>query len=183
VLALLAFYPVSQTIGQLTSASLKATERTVMFARWSFVLSIPDLALTWLLLAPTDAMVPGLRMGAIGLAAKVAVYGLLNVHVFDWVNCRMLNLAFGRLLAWRALGFVVIGGLAFLLLHAGGQGLSRTGLPAAAALAISSAAYFAAMAALVWLWPSLAGITRAQLHEALGWLCRRLPAFVRRNTT
>jgi O-antigen/teichoic acid export membrane protein len=181
VLAMLAFYPVSQTIGQLSSASLKATERTVTYARWSFLLSVPDLLLTWVVLAPTDGLVPGLGLGATGLAAKMALFGLLNVHVFDWVNCRLLGLRFSSLLKRRAIAFVIVIGVAWLMAGTLGPALASVGLPSVAALAISSAAYFAAMAILVWFSPTLAGLTREQISEGLHWLVRRLPVSVRRK--
>jgi O-antigen/teichoic acid export membrane protein len=172
VLAILAFYPISQTINQLTMASMKATERTASYARWTILLSVPDLFLTYLLLAPTTAPVPGLHLGAIGMASKTAFYGLLTAQVYDWLNCRYLKIGYARVLVRRLVVAAAVGALAVVLLGSGGSWLQRMGMGGIAALALSSCAYAAAVAVLVLLWPGLMGISREQLVRGLrllGW--------------
>jgi O-antigen/teichoic acid export membrane protein len=172
VLAIMAFYPISQTINQLTAVSMKATERTASYARWSVLLSVPDLLLTYLLLAPTTAAVPGLHLGAIGLAIKTAFYGLLTAEVYDWLNCRFLKIGYARMLIRKLALAAAVGALAILLLSSGGAWLQRVGTGPVAALALSSGAYATAVAMMVLLWPALAGISREQLVRGgrlLGW--------------
>jgi O-antigen/teichoic acid export membrane protein len=163
VLAIMAFYPISQTLNQLTMATMKATERTASYARWTVLLSIPDLLLTYVLLAPASARLPGLHLGAIGMAIKTALYGLLTAQVYEWSNCRFLRISFVALLLRRALVALAVGLLALLLLRWGGMWLLRLGLVPISALMLSSLSYVAAVSALVLLWPSVAGVSRAQL--------------------
>lgn len=163
VVAIMAFYPVAQTLGQLTMACLRATERTSSYARWSVLLSIPDLLLSYFLLAPASASVPGLHLGAVGMAVKTVAYGLLSAHVYDWVNCRHLRIGFAatvgrRLVALAAVGSLAIGALGWL-----GSWLVYEGLPSVATLLATSCVYGAALAALIWVWPGLAGMTRDQM--------------------
>jgi O-antigen/teichoic acid export membrane protein len=166
VLAIMAFYPISQTINQLTAASMKATERTASYARWSIFLSVPDLLLTYLLLAPSTAALPGLQLGAVGMAIKTALYGLVTSEVYDWLNCRFLNVGYLRSLMRKLALAGVVGVLAILLLKSGGALLQRQGMHAAAALVLASAAYAAAIALMVLLWPTVAGVSREQLMHA-----------------
>jgi O-antigen/teichoic acid export membrane protein len=163
VVAIMAFYPVAQTIGQLTMACLRATERTSSYARWSVLLSIPDLSLSYFLLAPPDAAVPGLHLGAVGMAVKTVAYGLLSAHVYDWVNCRHLKISFAgtlgrRLVALIAVGVVAGGSLGWL-----GWWLARQGAAGIVTLLASSCVYGLAIAAMIWIWPGLAGMTREQM--------------------
>jgi O-antigen/teichoic acid export membrane protein len=173
VLAVMAFYPVAQTLGQLTMTALKATERTASYARWSVLLSIPDLLLTYALLAPRTALVPGLHLGAIGLAGKTAFYGLVSVQFYDHLNCRFLRLSYGHALGRKIVAMGVIAAIALLVLNRGESWLLRAGLPSIGALALSSCVYGSAVILLAWLWPELAGLSREQIVRGVRLLSRR----------
>jgi O-antigen/teichoic acid export membrane protein len=172
VLAIMAFYPVSQTLGQLTMVSLKAMERTGSYARWSVLLSIPDFLLTYILLAPPSAPVPGLHLGAVGLAIKTAVYGFMSVQVYDWLNCHFLGISYAAMLGRRIVALVTVGAIALVFLGVGGRALRGIGAGSITTLALSSCAYALIVAATVWLRPALAGLTRAQVLRGMGSLRR-----------
>jgi O-antigen/teichoic acid export membrane protein len=172
VLAIMAFYPVSQTLGQLTAVSLKAMEHTGSYARLSVALSVPDLLLTYILLAPQSAAVPGLHMGAVGLAIKSAGYGFLSVQGYDWLNCHYLGIRYATLLGRRIIALVSVGVIAVLSIGLGGSFVRMNGGGNASALALSSVAYGLMVAVCVWIRPELAGLDRTQLLSGLGWLRR-----------
>ncbi len=174
VLAVMAFYPVSQTMNQLAAASLKATERTATYAYWTLLLSIPDLVLTYVLLAPAAAPAPGLHMGAIGMAMKTTIYGLVVALVYDWLNCRFLGILYARALGRRALGLFAIGTTAVVLIGAGMPSLQRAGIGQLTALMLSSFGYGIAILLLVWFWPGLAGLCRAQIVHGVRSLRRNM---------
>jgi O-antigen/teichoic acid export membrane protein len=163
VLAVMAFYPVAQTLGQLTMTALKATERTASYARWCVLLSVPDLLLTYFLLAPADARVPGLHLGALGLACKTAVYGLASVQFYDLLNCRYLGVSYPRELASKLLALVVIALIAFVALNRGSAWLVRTGMAEVTALSLASCLYGAAVVLVAWQQPRLMGLKREQI--------------------
>jgi O-antigen/teichoic acid export membrane protein len=173
VVAVMAFYPVAQTLGQLTTAALKATERTRVYALCSLGLSVPDLLLTYFLLAPPTAAVPGLGLGALGLAIKLALFGLVSVQLYDWLNRRYLGIPRLAALGRRAFALVLVGALAWLTLNLALHWLRSRGLGALPALLIASAAYALAVLGLVFWRPSIAHLTRAQLDEAARMLLRR----------
>jgi O-antigen/teichoic acid export membrane protein len=170
VLQIMAFYPISQTLGQLTMVSLKAMEHTGSYARWSAFLSIPDLALTYFVLAPADAAVPGLHLGAVGLAAKTALYGFLSVQAYDWLNCHYLGIRYLGSLLQRLLVVMVVGITAVVLFGIGAPILHHSGLGELGTLGIASFAYLLAVALLLLAVPDLAGLTRARLHRGLAML-------------
>jgi O-antigen/teichoic acid export membrane protein len=167
VLAVMAFYPVSQTMNQLATASLKAMEHTASYARWTALLSIPELLLTYLLLAPTSAPVPGLHLGAVGMAIKTALYGLVVAQVYDWLNCRFLGISYTRSLGRRAVVLLAVGGAAAVLIGAGGPWLQRAGMEQLKALLVCTVGYAAVIVMMVWLWPGLAGLSRAQIVRGI----------------
>ena len=174
VLAIMAFYPVSQTMNQLAMASLKATEHTASYARWTVFLSIPELILTYLILAPISAPVPGLHLGAIGMAIKTAFYGLLVAQVYDWLNCRFLRIPHARALGHRALAVLAVGAAAGVTIGAGSPWLQRAGMGQLEALVVCSIGYAAVIVLMVWLWPGVAGLSRAQILRGIGLLRRAL---------
>jgi O-antigen/teichoic acid export membrane protein len=165
--ALMAFYPAAQTLGQLSTAALKATERTSTFARWSILLSIPDLLLVWFLLAPRSATIPGLNLGAEGMAIRTALYGLASVHVLDWLNCRSMSIGFGGVLWRRVACFAMVGALAFATLRLGTAWLQAAGISAPVALSAMACAYAASLFGLLWVVPAVAGVTRAEMLRTL----------------
>jgi O-antigen/teichoic acid export membrane protein len=167
VLAVMAFYPVAQTLGQLGGASLKATERTAVYARWSVLISIPDVFLTYWLLAPATAPVPGLGLGAVGLALRTALYGLISVQVYDWLNRRYLGIGYAAALRARIAALLAIGMTAIALVHWGTEWLESIGLDAWIALAGSTCVYGAAILLIAWRWPALAGVTPEQVLRQL----------------
>jgi O-antigen/teichoic acid export membrane protein len=169
VLAIMAFYPISQTINQLTVASMKATERTASYARWSFLLSLPELVLTYVLLAPGDAVLPGLHLGATGMAIKTSLWGLVAAQVYDFVNCRFFKLSFSRALLQKAAAALMVGAAAIVTLMFGGVWLQRAGLSGLTALCVASLGYAASLIALLALWPSISGVSREQLVRTLRW--------------
>jgi O-antigen/teichoic acid export membrane protein len=172
VLAIMAFYPVSQTLGQMSMVSMKAMERTGSYARWSIALSVPDVLLTYLLLAPPSALAPGLHLGATGLALKTAVYGFVSVQVFDWLNCQFLGIRYRAMLGRRMIALMAVGAIAAVLLGAGGPLLRSSGLGGVTALVLSSGAYAVAVATVIWIRPGLVGLTRAQLLRGMASLRR-----------
>jgi O-antigen/teichoic acid export membrane protein len=172
VLAIMAFYPVSQTMNQLAIASLKATEHTASYARWTVLSSILELFLTYLLLAPSSAPVPGMQLGAVGMAIKTACYGLAVAQLYDWLNCRFLGIPYAGALGRRALAVLAVSADAALLIGAGRPWLQRAGMAQLNALVVCSVGYAAAIVLMVWLWPGLAGLSRAQVSRGIRLLRR-----------
>ena len=123
--------------------------------------------LTYLLLAPATAPVPGLHLGAIGMAIKTSLYGVLSALVYDWVNCRYFRIRYWVALAHKAIAALVVGATALGLVGVGGSWLHRMGANSVTALCAASCVYAATVALLVLLWPALAGITRRQLLRSV----------------
>jgi hypothetical protein len=167
VVAIMAFYPAAQTLGQLSTAALKATEKTAIYARWSILLSIPDLALVWFLLAPASATIPGLNLGAEGMAIRTALFGLASVHVFDWINCRSMGIPYAGVLRRRFAALLALGAISFVTLHLAGAAARVAGASSLTALLGSSFVYAIAIAALVWFAPGLLGLPRERILAAL----------------
>lgn len=85
---LMLVYPVHQAVGQTQSTLFYASEDTAMYARiglWTMGLSVP---VTYLMLAPHNARIPGLALGATGLAIKMVLLNIGGVSVQEAVIAR-----------------------------------------------------------------------------------------------
>jgi len=181
VLAVMAFYPVAQTSGQLNIAVFKAAERTGHFRNISIVLSVPDVLLTYVLLAPPGGVVPGLGLGALGVALKLTGVGLVGVQVYERSNFRWLGLSYTRALVQKTVTVLAVGTLAAALLW----GLepvveARLGVGELTSLALTSALYLVLAGAIVLAWPEMVALTRGEIAAASAAAGRRALSMVGR---
>jgi O-antigen/teichoic acid export membrane protein len=158
VLAIMAFYPLQQVFGQVNGAALKATGRTGVYGTIRVALSVPEALLTYWLLAPRHMPVPGLELGARGVALRMVVFGLLGVQLFEWASARHLGLSYLGLLKSRAAVIAPIAVLAIMLWLGGGMLTTTLGVDPMVSFALSSLAYAAGV-----LWLALGSSSRRRV--------------------
>jgi|GEM_PF-2160666 len=167
VLALMAYYPLQQTYGQLNIAALKGSEKTVAIRNLGIFISIPDVLLSYYLLASPGAPIPGLGLGALGVAIRMVGYGLLSVQAYEWMSHKTFGLNYFKTLVQKlGMAFVVFI-CAGLTLWGGGRILTHAGFAGIWTLGISSAAYFILVASITFIKPDLAGLSRTELQDNL----------------
>ena len=92
VFAILCLYPVQQSMAHVETTMLMATERVrvqVMIGIWFMLTSM---VVTYFVLAPTTAAMPGLGLASTGLAAKMVVMVSIQIAVMAIINSRFLNI-------------------------------------------------------------------------------------------
>jgi O-antigen/teichoic acid export membrane protein len=94
--AILAFYPIHQTYGQLTGAFFYATGKTALYRNVGIIFLILGLPMTYFLIAPGAKM--GLDAGAMGLSIKMVLIQVVAVNVLLYFSTRYLGLSFWRYL-------------------------------------------------------------------------------------
>ena len=80
-MAIMFLYPVHQSVGQLQTTMFLATGATVTHTRTTLGMMLFSLPLTYWVLAPPSTVVPGLGLGATGLAAELV---LVQVAAVAW---------------------------------------------------------------------------------------------------
>lgn len=169
VLALMLLYPAFQSLGQLNGAFFYATEDTRTHVSISSLGLAIGLPLTYFTLAPRDAVIPGLALGAAGLAARLWLVQAAIVSLQCAVVRRRLGSETGPGAHWLTLlllaalgaGSAVLGTLAAL-----GLGFAR---PQIWAVFFSALPFVAGLAGLVWLSPARIGADRAHIARILRW--------------
>ncbi len=109
--AIMAFFPIHQTYGQLNASVFHATGQTRLYRNIGIVTLTLGLPVTYLLIA--DREMYGLQFGSVGLSVKMVLVQFLAVNVQLYFNARFLQLPFLRLVqgqlvvaaAFLAMGF------------------------------------------------------------------------------
>ena len=98
ILTIMAFYPVAQVFGQLGNTIAIASGRTKELLILYMITSTVGLVVSYFILVPKTALVPGLGLGGIGLGIKTAIFGVLMVQPLTFANCRYLSISYSRLI-------------------------------------------------------------------------------------
>lgn len=174
-LALMLFYPIHQSLGQVNGAYLYATGKTRHASAIGLVVMALSLPATYLLLASPSNLVPGFGLGAIGLAVKMVVLQLVGVNLQGYIIARshgvtysvrfqVLVLAALLMLGWACRG---IGWALAEVVGMSGNPVART--------ILGGLAYLGGSFLLVLRVPAVTGFTREDLKRALHPLAKWLP--------
>lgn len=165
VLALMAFYPLQQTYGQINIAALKGAEKTKIVRNLGVWLSIPDVLLSYFLLASSTAPIPGLNLGAIGIAIRMVIYGLMSVQMYEWMSHKTFGLNFMKTFIQKISVAIIILTCGWLTLTMLRVQLSRLDFPPHYVFLLNTAIYFTTVSIIVFLRPQLLGISRNEMNE------------------
>jgi len=102
---LMLLYPVHQSLGQIVGVVFFATEKGRLQAILGAGFMIISMFVSYYVLAPTDAVIPGLSMSSEGLAWKMLVMQFIQVNFNFYVAARIFNWKY----EW-AYQFYVLGG-------------------------------------------------------------------------
>lgn len=157
--ALMFLFPVHQSMGQIGSTMLMATEQLALYARIGVAFMLASVVVAYFVLAPPDAMPPGLGWGAEGLALKMVVMQVIQVNVIAYLIARLWNWDFDWLYQPVALASCLCFGW---LAHA-----AVAGWPVATGLCAAGFLHLALISAFVYSNPWLVGMTREELCAAM----------------
>lgn len=174
VVAIMAFYPIHQTYGQLSGSVFFATGQTVLYRNIGIIFMIVGLPVTYFLLAPTARM--GLNSGATGLAIKMVFLQFIAVNVQLYFNAKFLKLSFWKYLGHQLFSVGCLLALAFLSTI----GVDRVlGLSASviSSFLVAGILYSFGIAIIIYFMPIVFGIKKEDIEkiiEILVWKLRRV---------
>lgn len=109
-LAVMFVYPAHQALGQITGTILLAGNQTKIYFKIGLIFVGFNIPVTYLTLASTDALVPGLAAGALGMSIKMVVINILGVNLNAWWVARIYGWPFKWFYQVYALGFTLAAG-------------------------------------------------------------------------
>lgn len=163
-LAIMFAYPVYQSMGQIGGTMLYATERISVQVMVGSVSMLVGMLVTYLVLAPRDAAVPGLGLGAEGLAIKTVGMAFISVNICAYIIARIWNWPFDWI--YQPISFLGCLGLAWVT-KATVTGLLGHNVNLLLSVGLAGIGYIFLVTLFVFAMPSIAGLGRCQLiHDA-----------------
>ncbi|TAN45255.1 MAG: hypothetical protein EPN22_04480 [Nitrospirae bacterium] len=162
VVTIMAFLPIHQTYGQLSSSVFLATGQTRLYTNIGIVFMLLGLPLTYFLVASHDRM--GLNAGAAGLAIKMVLMQFVGINVQIYFNTKLLKLPFYKYFIhqFASVGFLLAIALAAAFLADGPLGFGR--MPVAGFL-LSGVLYTLMTFCMVCGVPALFGLKRSDIRS------------------
>lgn len=90
------FYPIYQTYGRFCGAMILSIERTDIYRNISIISSCIGVILSFILLAPSSFVLPGMNLGAIGLSLKVIIVQVIAVNIMLFYICKIIKKPFHK---------------------------------------------------------------------------------------
>lgn len=172
VFALMLFYPIHQSIGQVTGTMLYALGRTKTKALIGLLFMGVSIVMTFVFLSPQMWVIPGLQLGAVGLALKMVICQLLDVTLMGLYVARYISAQYD----WAYQVYVVLvllsGG--FISKFAAYKVVAVFNLVDPSIFTIAVAGFFyLSFASLFLLYrPAIAGIEKDQIQKARIWTAK-----------
>jgi hypothetical protein len=173
-LAIMFFYPIQQSLGQITGTMLYALGQTKTKSYIGLAFMAVSIPVAYVVLASSHSVIPGLQLGAVGLSVKMVLCALLEVNVMAYFVAKYIKALFD----WRY-QFLVI----FLLLALSFFSkfsiqwifsiMAIKGLPLLA-MVLSGLLYLGLTLIILCYVPYLAGLDAQQLKQGLFWLRERI---------
>jgi O-antigen/teichoic acid export membrane protein len=116
VFLLILLYTVHQSMGQIGSTMLYATEKSTVQVKIGLWFMAFSLVFVYFILAPKDMFIPGLEMGSEGLALKMVIMQLIQVNIAAWFVAKIFNWKFEWLYQFIVLGLLIALGVSIKVL-------------------------------------------------------------------
>ena len=166
VLAIMFFYPILQTMGFVGGTMLYATGRIRAQVIIGMLFMVTSIVVSYFVLAPSTAWIPGFGLESIGLAGKMVIMAFLQVNITAFYLARSMHIKFD----WVYQPIIIFGCLAlgWLAYLSAGWFLKQGGIPVILQMFISGLIYLLLLAIFILWSPSLAGISRSDIIRFLG---------------
>ena len=162
-LSLMFFYPIHQSIGQLTNTMFYATSLTKILVYINSTFLILGLFMAFLVLAPQNVFILGLELGSQGLAWKLITMQVIFVNISSWVLAKKFSWKF----EWS---YQIVVLISLLTVSYSLFFLTSTILSEFSNLiqfSVFSALYFLLVACLVFKYPGISGLTANEISSYL----------------
>jgi O-antigen/teichoic acid export membrane protein len=171
--ALLLIYPMYQAMHTVYDTSLLAIGQAKIRSRIVVSFFAVSIVISYVLVAPRSALIPGLQLGAGGLALKMVVSQAVQANVASYFAAKHSGSTYDWKHQLVLLSVLIPIGFAYKLLVESLAGLMPS-LPPLIVPVVSLLGYLATAAALVFRYPLLAGLSTAQRQAAIASIKARL---------
>jgi O-antigen/teichoic acid export membrane protein len=174
VLAIMLLYPIHQSMGQIGGTMLLASGQTHRYMFVSVATMLVSIPVTYILLAPTMGVwLPGLEMGAMGMASQMVLLGIVSVNVQAWVIARDGGWEFDWV--FQIVGIPMMIGIGVAVKYLVGKlwVLENAGMhELLAPVIVMSGAYLLIVMTVIWQFPWMVGLEHSEIKRIVKRLSR-----------
>lgn len=167
VLAIMFLFPIHQSMGQIGGTMFLATGKTRILVIFGIIFMLVSLPVSYVAQAPPDAMIPGLGLGAVGMALKMVLLNMIGVNIMAWMIARVYGWQYDW--TYQVVGIASLIAIGFFSQQVVGWvwDLNSKGISLLIPIAFSGLLYVSAVAGLLWALPWLVGMERAEMRAIL----------------
>jgi len=172
-LSLMFFYPVHQSMGQITGTMLFAMGKTKTASYIGIFFMLLSILFAYIILAPKTAIVPGFQMGATGLAIKMLACQIMGVNISAFFVAKYIHISFDWIHQIQVLCLLPISIFSKLFSN---YLLALTSIQKYTILVMTVSGFFYLMIVivLVYCFPSIAGMKRKHINHGIFWIRARI---------
>lgn len=161
-LMIMLFYPVHQALGQINAAMYYATENVVPHIAIGSFFMLLGLGASYFALAPQDAYIPGMSLGASGLAVKMVLIQVICVNVSSLFLAYKFKWKYQFSFQFSTLGFFVGAGFIvhYLCVLVLGSFLSTSGI-----MFMALICYIILSGMGIFFSPAMTGLTQDEIRN------------------
>lgn len=172
--AIMFLFPIPQSIGQVNSIYFYAIGQTKLLSKIGVIMMIISIPISYFVLAPASAAVPGLGLGSVGIALKMTVFTMILVNVYSYFISKQSGRKFEFLYQFISVTMLLAAAFAIKGIIVLAFSLFRVVCNPLFVMASCVPFYVLAAAAIVYMSPGLAGLDRAYITDKIIFLRRRL---------
>ncbi|MDC0065527.1 hypothetical protein OAK15_03605 [Verrucomicrobia bacterium] len=162
VMSLMFVYPIYQSVGQINGIMFYALEMTRPYVVITTVSMVISTITIYFLLAPVDAVLPGLGLGSIGLALKMVVISFFTVNFMMWWLAREKKWNYS--IGYQLIGIAIFVPLGFAVYHGTNMAISDS-VHVIIRACITGTMYIGLVGLVLYMVPWLIGMNRSELIQ------------------
>lgn len=169
VLAVMLLYPIHQSMGQIGGTMFLASGQTHRYMFISAAMMLLSILVTYIMLAPSSGTwIHGLEMGALGLACKMVVLGIVSVNIQAWIIARYGGWKFDWVFQVVGIPLTLsLGYLAKMLVGALWNLDSVSHIKLMPPFLLAAVIYAMFILVMIWFIPSLVGAEKTEIKNML----------------
>lgn len=168
ILVIMFFYPIHQSMGQLTGAFFFATKQTRIYSIASIIIMLISMPVTYFFQAPSSGyLFPGLGLGALGLALKTVIINIVGVNISVYIISRLQGWNYNYSHQLYAIALTsMVGYISYWGAHLIGSSSYNCSIKMTLLLQglIGAIIYFPSILLLIYYIPGLAGVSRLEVQ-------------------
>lgn len=172
--AIMFLFPIPQSIGQINGIYFYAIGHTKLYSKISIIMMIVSMPITYFMLAPASNIVPGLGLGSVGIALKMVIIIMIWVNVYSYFISKLSGWKFEFLYQLKSLFSLLTVSFIIKMIMNSIFSLSHIVLNPLFIMALCVPAYLLVVAAILYIFPGLAGLDRAYIRDNIILLKGRL---------